>query len=239
MIGCILLAVLAALILLSFFLRLGVLVGRGQEGFLFQLRIGPGHITLSPKKKDSETLRKKKERQLEKAKKKKRKAEKKAKKPPKQKRKLNKRGLLSMGRDMLPVGTRAGKRLLGRLQIDRLELDMTWAAGDPADAAIRYGQTWAAVEALLAFLENHVVIKERQVTVRLDFYREKPLFYGQAGFSLTLAQLTAVGLTAGVQALRVFLKHRKELFLPTDPADAHESDTKKGELNHGKEPSHQ
>ena len=36
------------------------------------------------------------------------------------------------------------------------------------------GQAWAAAETLLAFLENCVVIKERQVTIRLDFYEEKP-----------------------------------------------------------------
>ena len=141
--------------------------------------------------------------------------------------------------DLLPVVNEAAKKFGQKLQIDLLELDLTWAAEDPADAAIRYGDAWAVAETLLAFLENRFVIKERRVTINLDFYLEKPLIYLQAGFSLTPAQLTAIGAVAGVKAFKVFLAHRKTLFKPKDPAAAGVQDTVKGELNHGKEPSHQ
>ena len=138
-----------------------------------------------------------------------------------------------MGRDLLPALSEAGNKFGKKLQIDRLDLDLTWAAEDPADAAIRYGRAWAAAESLLAFLENCFVIRERRVTINLDFYREKPLLYLQMGFSLTLAQLTAIGVVFAFKGLRVYLSHRKTLFKQTAPADAGGSDTAKGELNHG------
>ena len=236
MIGWILLAVLAALILFSLFFRLGVLAGYGREGVFVKLRLGPGYLKLLPREKDPDKIEKKQQKA---AKKKQKKADKTAKKKQKPKRKLDPGGLLRMLRDMLPAISEAAGRFGKKLQIDRLALDMTWAAEDPADAAIRYGQAWAAAETLLAFLENGFVIKERQVTINLDFYLEKPLFYLEAGFSLTLAQLTAIGFTAGAKCLKVFLAHRKTLFKPKDQIPTGVDDTVKGELNHGKEPSYQ
>lgn len=236
MIKWILLAILALLVLLSFVLRVGVLAGYGREGPFVKLRVGPGYIKVFPLKKDPEKEAKKKQIKAEK---KAKKAAKKAKKPSKPKKKLNPGGLLSMVWDLLPVVNEAAKKFGQKLQIDLLELDLTWAAEDPADAAIRYGDAWAVAETLLAFLENRFVIKERRVTIHLDFYLEKPLIYLQAGFSLTPAQLTAIGAVAGMKAFKVFLAHRKTLFKPKDPAVAGVQDTVKGELNHGKEPSHQ
>lgn len=240
MIGWILLIILAALVLLSFVLRLGVLAGYGQVGPFVKIRIGPGYITVFPRKIDPEKSARKKEKKAQKKEKKQaKKAAKAEKKPLKTKKQLDKGGLLSMVWDLLPVVKNATDSFGKKLQIDRLAMDLTWAGDDPADAAIRYGQAWAAAETLLAFLENCVVIKERQVTIRLDFYEEKPRIYLEAGMSLTLAQLTAIGLPAAVQGVKVFLRHRKHLFKKPDPAPAGVPDTVKGELNHGKEPSHQ
>lgn len=236
MIGWILLLVFLLLILLSFVLRLGVLAGYGQDGVFVKIRIGPGYVKVFPLKKDPDKAEKKKEK---KERKKARKEARKAKKPPKPKKKLDPGGLLSMVWDLLPVLSDAASKFRKKLQIDDLELDLTWAADDPADAAIRYGQAWAAAETLLSFLENIFVIKKRRVTIDLDFYLEKPLIYLQAGFSLTLAQLTAIGTVAGIRGLKIFLQHRKSLFKPQDPAQTGVNETVKGELNHGKEPSHQ
>ena len=237
MIGWILLAILLLLILLSFLLRLGALVGYVQSGFFVKLRIGPAWLQIFPREKDpAKEERKKRKKAEKKAKKEVKKAAKQKKKPPKPKKKLDLRGALDMGRDLLPAVNEAARKFGRKLQIDKLDLDLTWAAEDPADAAIRYGQAWAAAESLLAVFENLVVIKERRVTIRLDFYLEKPTLYFQAGFSLTLAQLTAIGAVLAVKGLKVFLAHRKTLFKTADPAgggDTIESDTVKGELNHG------
>lgn len=236
MIGWIILSILLLFIILSFVLRLGVLAGYGREGVFVKIRIGPGYLKVFPLKKEPEKTEKKKQK---KERRKEKKQKKKEKKPQKPKKKVDPGGMLSMVWDMLPAVNEALSKFRRKLQIDKLDLHLTWAADDPADAAIRYGQAWAAVETLLAFLENGFSIKERQVTIDLDFYLEKPLLYLQAGFSLTLAQLTGIGVIAGVKCLKVFLAHRKTLFKPLEPAVAGIQDTAKGELNHGKESSHQ
>ena len=236
MIKWILLAVLALLILLSFVLRVGVLAGYGKEGAFVKIRVGPGYIKVYPLEKDPEKEQKKKEKKAEK---KAKKAEKEAKKPPKPKKKIDPGGALGMVRELLPVVDDAAKKFGKKLQIDELDVILTWAGKDPADAAIRYGQAWAVAENLMSFLENCFVIKERQVEITVDFYREKPLIYIQAGLSLTPAQLTYIGLPAAVKGLKIFLAHRKKLFKPTEPEKTGAEETVKGELNHGKEPSDQ
>ncbi len=236
MIKWILLAVLALLILLSFVLRVGVLAGYGKEGAFVKIRVGPGYIKVYPLEKDPEKEQKKKKKKAEK---KAKKAEKEAKKPPKPKKKIDPGGALGMVRKLLPVVDDAAKKFGKKLQIDELDVILTWAGKDPADAAIRYGQAWAVAENLMSFLENCFVIKERQVEITVDFYREKPLIYIQAGLSLTPAQLTYIGLPAAVKGLKIFLAHRKKLFKPTEPEKTGAEETVKGELNHGKEPSDQ
>ncbi len=241
MIGWVLLTVLALLILLSFLLRLGVLAGYMPGGPFVKIRVGPAYIQAFPRKADPvKQEKRKRKKQRKKEKKAAGKAKKRSRSKPK--RKLNIPGLLGMAADMLPVLLDAAEKFRRKLRVDCLELDMTWGGRDPADTAIRYGQTWAAVETLLAFLENAAVIKRRQVTIRADFRREKPQAFGRAGISLTLAQLIAIGTVAGVRGLNVFLKHRKELFkkIPNDPArTASGGERPKGELEHGKEPSYQ
>ena len=236
MIKWILLAVLALLILLSLVLRVGVLAGYGKEGAFVKIRVGPGYIKVYPLEKDPEKEQKKKEKKAEK---KAKKAEKEAKKPPKPKKKIDPGGALGMVRELLPVVDDAAKKFGKKLQIDELDVILTWAGKDPADAAIRYGQAWAVAENLMSFLENCFVIKERQVEITVDFYREKSLIYIQAGLSLTPAQLTYIGLPAAVKGLKIFLAHRKKLFKPTEPEKTGAEETVKGELNHGKEPSDQ
>ena len=242
MIKWILLAILALLILLAFVLRLGVLAGYGQAGVFVKIRVGPGYIKVFPLKKDPEKEARKEEK---KAAKKAKKEKKKAKKPPKPKKKIDPGGALGMAKELLPVVDDAAKKFGKKLQIDQLDLLLTWAGKDPADSAIRYGQAWAVAENVLDLLENCFVIKERQVEITVDFYREKPLIYIQAGLSLTLAQLTYIGVPLAVKGLKIFLAHRKKLFKPKEPApesadhDETVDNTVKGELNHGKEPSHQ
>ena len=86
---------------------------------------------------------------------------------------------------------------------------------------------------------HHIAIICSDKDTAMDFYRDKPLIYIQAGFSMTPAQLTYIGLPMAVKGLRIFLAHRKKLFKPTEPEKAGAEETVKGELNHGKEPSDQ
>lgn len=233
MIGWIFLALLAVLILLAVFLRLGVLACYDQAGPWVKLRVGPKYIQVYPVVKDPEKEAKKQKKQEAKAAKKAAKEAKKAQKPPNPKGKRDVGGLLELVWDILPVVQAAANRLKHKLQIDDLTLDVTWAEEDPADAGIHYGYGWAAAEALLSFLEANFVIKNRQVSVYVDFLEEKPRVYIRAGLSLTLAQILAIGLGTGVGAGKVLWHHRKTIIPPRETNGAQQ----KGEANHGKQSS--
>ena len=141
--------------------------------------------------------------------------------------------------DLIPVLQDVSRMFFRRLQIDDLDLDMTWGGTDPADTAIRYGRCWAALESSLSLLENCTTIRNRHVSVRWNYQLEKPVIYGRVAFSLTVAQLIAIGVVAGVRGGKAFLVHRKKLFKPKkDPVRSESGETEsKGDLNHGKEPS--
>lgn len=234
MIGWILLALLALLILLAFVLRLGVLACYDQAGPWVKVRVGPKLIQVYPVVRDPEKEAKKQKKREAKAAKRAAKEAKKAPKPPKPRGKRPIGGLLELVWDILPVVQEAASRFRHQLQIDDLTLDVTWAEEDPADAGIHYGYGWGAAEALLSFLEANFVIKNRQVAVYVDFLSDKPRVYIRAGFSLTLAQLMGIGLRTGVGAGKVLWKHRKTIIPPQEKTGAQQ---KKGEANHGKQSS--
>ena len=229
MIGWILLAVLALLILLAFVVRLGVLACYDQRGPWVKIRVGPKDIQVFPMKKDPNKEAKKKRKQEAKAAKK---AAKKGDKPSKEPVKRDIGGILDMVWNLLPVVGEAVGRFRRKLRIDDLTIDVTWAEEDPADAGIHYGQGWAVIEALLAFLEANFIIKNRQVALYVDFLTEEPRVSIRAGLSLTLAQLLGIALSAGFGALKVLWNHRNTI-KPARPA----AQEKKGEVNHGKESS--
>lgn len=234
MIGWILLALLALLILLAFVLRLGVLACYDQAGPWVKVRVGPKLIQVYPVVRDPEKEAKKQKKREAKAAKRAAKKAKKAPKPPKPKVERPIGGLLELVWDILPVVQEAASRFRHKLQIDDLTLDVTWAEEDPADAGIHYGYGWGVAEALLSFLEANFVIKNRQVAVYVDFLSDKPRVYIRAGLSLTLAQLMGIGLRTGVGAGKVLWKHRKTIIPPQEKTGAQQ---KKGEANHGKQSS--
>ena len=235
MIGKILLLILVLLVLLAFVLRLGVLACYDQAGPWVKIRLGPKFLQVYPRKKDPDKEEKKKRKKQAKAEKKAaKKAKKKEDKPEKPPAKRPVGGILDLVWDLLPVVQETVGRFRRKLQIDDLTLHVTWAEEDPADAAIHYGQGWAVVETLLAFLEANFTIKNRQVSLDLDYLTEQPRVYIRVGLSLTAAQLLGIGLWAAGKSLKVLWNHRKLLKPARKPAGA---DGKKGEVNHGKQAS--
>ncbi len=187
------LAILVVLLLLLSRLRLGVLAGYGPEGTQVKLRVGPFLFQVFPGKK----------------KKRKKKPKKKQKAAPKEKPKPDVKALLSLARELLPVGLEAMEGFRRRLRIDRLSLRLIWGEEDPADAAIHYGYAWGAVEALLSFLEANFVLVRREVALDLDYQRDKPEVAFALGLSLTLGQILAVSLPAAVRALKILHHNRR------------------------------
>ncbi len=214
MIGWILLAVLALLILLLFCLRLGVAAGYDQTGGWLMWRLGPKWFSLyppSPKKK----TRPVKEKPAA---------------APKEKPALG--GALDLALALLPDLKQAAGRFRRALRIDELTLHLVWGEDDPADAAIHYGRAWAVVEGLLAFLEANFIVKKRQVRLDLDYQLEHPRLTVRAGLSLTVFQLLRVALPLGWAALKTMWEQRKGS-AAASPAGS----TQEGETNHGKESS--
>ena len=237
MIKWILLALLLLLVLLHFFLRIGAEVCYDEAGPRVKLRLGPKYVQVWPSavppEKAAEKRRRREEKQTRrKAKKQAKKEAKAAKKPPKPGKKITPGGALSLAQDLLPTALEAGRRTKERLQIDRLILRLTWGEEDPADAAIHYGQAWAVLEGLLAVLEGQFTVKEKELSVDVDFVGEKKRLYAKAGLSLTPAQMAAIGFPAGVGAIKALLRWKKESSPPEKKAA-----NRKKEVPHGKESS--
>ena len=79
------------------------------------------------------------------------------------------------------------------------------AGGDPADLAVNYGKTWAAVGGLMPQLERIFVIKKRNIAVQCDFTAEKTLIYARLDVTITLGRLLALVVRYGIRALRQFI----------------------------------
>lgn len=182
------LAIAAVLLLLLSRLRLGVLAAYEGESLRVKLRVGPFFVPVFPGKK---------------------KKTKKKKAPEKEKPKPDGKALLPLLRELLPVGLEALTGFRQRLRIDRLTLRLIWGEEDPADAAIHYGYAWGVVETLLAFLEANFVLVRREVSLDLDYQRDKPEVTAALGLSLTLGQCLAVGVPAAVQALKIIVHNRR------------------------------
>lgn len=198
------------IVLLVFWLigciRLKGFVEYSEEGILAQLRVLWFKITLFPAKPKQERPKKPK-----KPKKPKEPQEpKKPKEKPKDERPLIEKagGLWSLFRDAVPLVTGAAGKLLHKLRIEELTLHLTWAAEDPADAAMGYGAGEAALGAVWPLLDRAFDIRKRDVGVAVDFTRTVPIIYARALLSFTIGQLVSLGVIYGFKALALFLRHR-------------------------------
>lgn len=184
-------------ILLLFFLISLVRVGGdlvfGEAGFFLKLRLGRFHFALYPMKPKKEKPKKEKQRKF----KPKPKAA-----PPKPGPKVNTWALL---REMLPVATEAAGHFKNKVRIDRLNMDLTVAAGDPATAAVAYGAANAFIGMMIPVLENNFKMKGRNLRTRVDFNRTSPAVELATAFSLTIGQGVALSSYFCVRALKAYM----------------------------------
>lgn len=215
------------IILLVFWLigliRLKGFVEYSEEGVLAQLRVLWFRITLFPAKprqdKPGKEPKPKKPKKPQKPKK--------PKEKPKDDRPLGEKvgGLWSLFRDAVPLVTGAAGKLLRKLRIDELTLRLTWAADDPADAALGFGAGQAALGTVLPLLDRAFNIRKRDIGVAVDFAREEPVIYARALLSFSIGQLVGFGVVYGCKALALFLRHR-----PKRKKQARKQDTETGNL---------
>lgn len=191
-------AVLAVLWLLGQ-IRLGGGAEYRAEGFFLWLRIGPWRVTLFPLKK-----RKKKKREAAPAK------ETPPPAPPPPAPPLSERvgGAAAYARALVPIALEAAGQVKGKLRMDRLSLEVTVGADDPARAAMAYGRANAALGALWGVLNEAFVLKDARAGVKLDYGRPGTTVYALADLSLKAGQAFWLGIYFGWKALRAFLKVR-------------------------------
>lgn len=214
MIGWIVLAIVALLILLTYCLRVGVMAGYDGENGWATAYVGPKKIALYPRPAPKKQKPKKRKEGAKPAR---------PKPSPKE--------LLALARVLLPALREAAGKLRHALRVDELTLHLIWGEPDPADAAIHYGWAWGTVEAALAFLNANVKLKRRQVRLDLDYQLERPRLTGGGKVSLTVAQLLAIVLPLGWAVLTALLRQRRQQRAQGACAG------RKGEENHGKESS--
>lgn len=103
------------------------------------------------------------------------------------------------------------------LHIDVLYLKMTMAGGDPADLAINYGNTWAALGNLWPYIDRMFTIKKRDIQIQCDFESSESLVNARVDITITLARL--LGLVFGY-AFRILIKFLRIMWDRKKKADA-------------------
>ena len=206
------LGILAALMVLLCLTRVGVHAVFRDNGALIRARVGPVRFQVYPTKE-----KKPKEEKPEKE------------KPPKEKRPNEKKAKPKIGssdikdavRTLWPPLKRALDRTRRGIRIAPLDLSVTVGGReDPATAAERYGDLYAAVWTVTPALEQVLDIREPHIHVGIDFDVPETEIAGEAGVSIRVGTLLGVALSIGIPALKWFLafrkKQKKQLSAPTE-----------------------
>lgn len=191
----IVLAVLALLLLLPF----GAVVRYSQEGFLVWVKVLFLRFQIFPKKEKKE--KPKKEEALPKG----QSASEEA--PSKEPKK--KGGTWTLVRSALPLLKPALAGVKKRLSIDELELFVTWAAQNPADAATGYGYANAALGTLWALLDENFKVKKSRLGCQVDFDAQAPNVYLNAALSVNLWKVLTLVLPLLVRFLRNYTRLKR------------------------------
>lgn len=179
-------------------LPLGASVLYNQDGLFAFLILGPLHLKIFPmNKKDTRGKKVNTKPQKKEA----------VPSGPKKKTKENKSGgsitdflsLVQIALDFLGDFRR-------KLRVNRLEMKLTLAGGDPCDLAVNYGRAWAALGNLLPLLEQVLVIKKRDLVVACDFTADKTFIYAHVDLTITLGRILSLGVLYGIRVLREFIK---------------------------------
>lgn len=193
----VLLAILAVLWLFSL-VRLGGIAQYSEEGFLFRLIVGPLRFTLFP-------VKKKKPKKEKPPKEKKKKAAKKS----SDEEPEPKGGGLPPVMELLPLIVEAAGRLKRKIRIDDLTIHLTWASGDPFQAALGFGGANAAMGMIWPMIDHNFNVKKHDLGVAVNFERDKPDIYCKFALTMTAGQLAAFGLRFGVKLLAIWSRSRK------------------------------
>ena len=97
-----------------------------------------------------------------------------------------------------------------KLRVDRLDLKLILASGDPCDLAVNYGKVWTAMGAFLPQLERFVKIRKRNIEVECDFLASETKVIARADLTITLGRLLAAAFKFAFRALVEYFKILKK-----------------------------
>lgn len=196
------LAVIVLLIALLCWTRVGAWIAFGGEDLRLDVKFGLLRVHILPAKPKKP----------------------KAKKPPKEKKKKPKEEpegekpklsfTLEDGRDalrtLLPPLKRALRRLGRGIRVKPLRLSLVLGGQeDPAASAQAYGELQAAVWSGMPLLEKLLDIRDPYIHTDVDFTAPDTVVEGEAGVTLRVGTLLAMGFGLAFPALRWFLRWRK------------------------------
>lgn len=129
--------------------------------------------------------------------------------PKKEPEKEKKGGSLDLVRAVLPLVKPALAGVKKRLTIDDLQLHVTWAAADPADAAIGYGCANAALGALWAVIDENFKVKKSRLGCGVDFDSAQSAVTCKAAFSINLWKTLTLALPLLVRFYRAYTRQKE------------------------------
>lgn len=198
------LGVLAAVLLLLCWTRVGVRAAFGGGTLTLDLKIGLFHIRMLP-------AGKKKEKPAKAAKKAEKTGEEAAKKAKAPLPKPSLDDIKDAVRTLAPPLKRALGRTRRGIRIHPLQLSLTvGGSGDPAAAAELYGYLHAGVWTGMPALEQLLVIPAPYIHIGIDFDTPDTIAEGELGVSARIGTLLAAALGIGIPALRWFLRYQKK-----------------------------
>ena len=220
LIGYILLAVLAVLILLIFFVPYGVDAAYEDGVFRLGIQAGPFRIGLYPKKPPTPRQIARRERKKSKkqaAAEEKDAAEPDAEKPPEEKKeKLDETEKIPKKRELdldtilalLKMGVHAIRRFFRSFTVNYFKLHCTVASRDPYTTAMEYAALCSTMEALPAMCGPVIRVHRRDIVIGSDFLSEAPTFSGRITLTLQLFRLVHLAVAFLVEYLIFTIKRR-------------------------------
>ena len=97
-----------------------------------------------------------------------------------------------------------------KLRVNRLEMRLILAGGDPCDLAVNYGRAWIALGNLMPQLERVLVIKKRDVEVECDFMASQTLVTARVDLTITLGRFLTATCKFAFRALKEYLNIMKK-----------------------------
>lgn len=168
-------------------IRIGAQVEYCEDGLFIRVRAGAFLIPVFPAKKKQNAGKQKKV------------------KPVKERKKG---GLLNLALDVIPPVLDALKRLGRSLRVDKLDMELTFCAPDPADAAVRYGQANALLGSLWQPITQALHVVDGHAHVGVDFEETESSLYILASLSLTIAQTMILAVVFGWKVLKILIRNR-------------------------------